>query len=56
MLAAVARAVEDEDLRLNDWEEGLLESVRTRAARDIPLTGPQDSALEAIWKRALGRA
>lgn len=54
MLEAIERAVEDGDLRLTEWEEGLLESVRRRAAQGQPLTGPQDSALEDLWKRAVG--
>ena len=56
MLAAINLAIEEGDVSLSEWEEGLLESVRRLLSEGRPLTGPQDAAFEGIWKRATGQS
>ncbi len=55
MVAAINRAVLEDDLDLNDWETGLLTSVSNRAENGRPLTGPQETSLDELWKKATGQ-
>ncbi len=55
MIADINRAVTDDDLDLNEWETGLLTSVSDRAQSGRPLTGPQETSLDELWKKATGQ-
>lgn len=54
MLADIDRVVRDEEATLSEWESKFVESVCRRLEEGLPLTDPQDSKLEEIWKRVTG--
>jgi hypothetical protein len=52
MLQAIYAAVECDEISLNEWEEGFIQTV---SAADR-LTDKQDAVLERIWRKATGRS
>jgi len=54
MLADINRVVRDDEANLSEWEDKFVDSICRRLEEGLPLTDPQDSKLEEIWKRVTG--
>lgn len=52
IIAEIERAVEEDRLHLNDWEDGFIESMRNRLADGFELTTNMDEQLRKIWEKA----
>lgn len=51
ILQQISRAIADDLLTVNEWEEEFIQSCGRLEASGRPLSDRQDEILEGIWKR-----